>query len=321
MTADGKGYWFVAADGGVFTFGNAKFHGSTGNMHWRRRCMSMTSATRTARATGWSRPTAASSPSTCRSRAACPACARSRTRRSCRRVRMRALPSGKGYYLLGVERHGVRVRHRQVLRFRARASGPSTSCSRPSQRVTSRDGARGRRRLARGSRASRAGPRPTARRCRYSITASGSWPSRTSATPITVPVRPRPPMQCTATPIAALEVRDDVGGGAASTSARSRSGPAGGPPLTRSCSRNAVTRARRRVVGRDIVGEAHDVADAFRREQRPVGAARDTTCPRARRACGSPSRGRRARRAAPRKPVCAPTGQQAERHRCRSPRS
>jgi hypothetical protein len=25
---DGKGYWLVASDGGVFTFGDATFHGS-----------------------------------------------------------------------------------------------------------------------------------------------------------------------------------------------------------------------------------------------------------------------------------------------------
>jgi hypothetical protein len=32
-TADGGGYWFVAADGGVFSFGDAHFYGSTGNIH------------------------------------------------------------------------------------------------------------------------------------------------------------------------------------------------------------------------------------------------------------------------------------------------
>ncbi len=32
-TPNGLGYWFVAADGGVFSFGNAHFHGSTGAMH------------------------------------------------------------------------------------------------------------------------------------------------------------------------------------------------------------------------------------------------------------------------------------------------
>ena len=30
-TPDGKGYWFVAADGGVFNYGDAQFYGSTGN--------------------------------------------------------------------------------------------------------------------------------------------------------------------------------------------------------------------------------------------------------------------------------------------------
>ena len=31
-TADGKGYWLVASDGGIFTFGDAKFYGSTGGI-------------------------------------------------------------------------------------------------------------------------------------------------------------------------------------------------------------------------------------------------------------------------------------------------
>ena len=29
---NGKGYWTVAADGGVFSFGSAPFHGSTGSI-------------------------------------------------------------------------------------------------------------------------------------------------------------------------------------------------------------------------------------------------------------------------------------------------
>jgi hypothetical protein len=31
-TSDGLGYWFVASDGGIFSYGDAKFQGSTGNM-------------------------------------------------------------------------------------------------------------------------------------------------------------------------------------------------------------------------------------------------------------------------------------------------
>ena len=32
-TGDGKGYWNVATDGGIFAFGDAQFYGSTGSMH------------------------------------------------------------------------------------------------------------------------------------------------------------------------------------------------------------------------------------------------------------------------------------------------
>ena len=31
-TPNGKGYWLLASDGGVFTFGNARFFGSTGDL-------------------------------------------------------------------------------------------------------------------------------------------------------------------------------------------------------------------------------------------------------------------------------------------------
>ena len=32
-TPDGNGYWLVASDGGIFTFGDARFLGSTGAIH------------------------------------------------------------------------------------------------------------------------------------------------------------------------------------------------------------------------------------------------------------------------------------------------
>ena len=32
-TPSGRGYWLVASDGGIFTFGDARFHGSTGAIH------------------------------------------------------------------------------------------------------------------------------------------------------------------------------------------------------------------------------------------------------------------------------------------------
>ena len=31
-TPTGNGYWLVASDGGIFAFGNARFHGSTGGI-------------------------------------------------------------------------------------------------------------------------------------------------------------------------------------------------------------------------------------------------------------------------------------------------
>jgi subtilisin family serine protease len=43
-TPDGRGYWFVAADGGVFSFGNARFYGSTGGMRLAKPVRSMGSA-------------------------------------------------------------------------------------------------------------------------------------------------------------------------------------------------------------------------------------------------------------------------------------
>ena len=36
-TPDGRGYWLVASDGGIFTFGDARFFGSTGGLHLNRR--------------------------------------------------------------------------------------------------------------------------------------------------------------------------------------------------------------------------------------------------------------------------------------------
>ena len=40
-TPDGGGYWLVASDGGVFTFGDAGFYGSTGAIHLNRPIVGM----------------------------------------------------------------------------------------------------------------------------------------------------------------------------------------------------------------------------------------------------------------------------------------
>jgi hypothetical protein len=43
-SSDGAGYWLVAADGGIFTFGDAGFRGSTGNLHLNAPVIGMTAA-------------------------------------------------------------------------------------------------------------------------------------------------------------------------------------------------------------------------------------------------------------------------------------
>ena len=40
-TPDGRGYWLVASDGGVFAYGDAAFHGSTGNLVLNRPVVGM----------------------------------------------------------------------------------------------------------------------------------------------------------------------------------------------------------------------------------------------------------------------------------------
>ena len=42
-TPDGNGYWLVASDGGIFTFGNAPYLGSTGNISLTSPISGMTS--------------------------------------------------------------------------------------------------------------------------------------------------------------------------------------------------------------------------------------------------------------------------------------
>ena len=61
-TPDGKGYWLVASDGGVFAFGDAAFYGSTGGLNLNKPIVAM-AATPDGRATGSWPPTVASSPS------------------------------------------------------------------------------------------------------------------------------------------------------------------------------------------------------------------------------------------------------------------
>ena len=42
-TPDGGGYWEVASDGGIFSFGDAQFYGSTGNIALNKPIVGMAS--------------------------------------------------------------------------------------------------------------------------------------------------------------------------------------------------------------------------------------------------------------------------------------
>ena len=61
-TPPGRGYWLVASDGGVFSFGDAAFHGGTGGQHLNRPIVGM-AADATVGATGWWPRTEGCSPS------------------------------------------------------------------------------------------------------------------------------------------------------------------------------------------------------------------------------------------------------------------
>jgi hypothetical protein len=43
-TQDAGGYWLVAADGGIFSFGDANFFGSTGNIRLNKPIVGMSGA-------------------------------------------------------------------------------------------------------------------------------------------------------------------------------------------------------------------------------------------------------------------------------------
>ena len=42
-TPDGKGYWLVASDGGIFSYGDATFYGSTGSLTLNKPIVGMAS--------------------------------------------------------------------------------------------------------------------------------------------------------------------------------------------------------------------------------------------------------------------------------------
>ena len=93
---DGGGYWLVASDGGVFTFGDARFYGSTGGMHLNAPDRRDGLRPPTARATGSWPPTAGSSPSATPASSARPAGCTCNAPSSA----WPPTPDGKGYWLV-----------------------------------------------------------------------------------------------------------------------------------------------------------------------------------------------------------------------------
>ena len=71
-TPTGDGYWLVESDGGIFSFGDARFFGSTGALRLNQPIVAM-AATPTGTATRSLRPTAASSRSAMHGSSARPA--------------------------------------------------------------------------------------------------------------------------------------------------------------------------------------------------------------------------------------------------------
>ena len=95
----GHGYWLVASDGGIFTFGDAHFYGSTGDIHLNQPDRRHGRHPRPATATGSSPPTAASSPSATPTSTAPPAASTSTSRSSA----WPPPPTGHGYWLVAAD--------------------------------------------------------------------------------------------------------------------------------------------------------------------------------------------------------------------------
>ena len=95
-TPDGKGYWLVASDGGIFNFGDAGFYGSTRGRQAQQAHRRHGGRPPTARATGWWPPTGASSTTATPASTARPG----PITLNKPIVGMAATPDGKGYWLV-----------------------------------------------------------------------------------------------------------------------------------------------------------------------------------------------------------------------------
>ncbi len=114
-TPTGKGYWLVASDGGIFAFGDARSSAPPATSCSTSRSWPWPPPT-PARATGWWRPTAASSPT-----ATPPSTARPAHPLNKKIVGMTTTPLGKGYWMVATDGGDLRLRRRPVPRLRRRA--------------------------------------------------------------------------------------------------------------------------------------------------------------------------------------------------------
>ena len=197
----GLGYWLVASDGGIFTYGDAGFYGSTGGMHLNKPIVGMAAtpdgkgywlvasdggifAFGDAGFYGSTGGITLNKPI----------------------VGMAATPDGKGYWLVASDGGHLRLRRRRLLRLHGgspstspssawrprptgRATGwwPPTAASSPSATPasTARPG-----RCTSTSRSSAWRPRPTAR-------ATGWWPPTAASSPSATPASTARPARCT----------------------------------------------------------------------------------------------------------------------------
>ncbi len=138
-TSDGKGYWLVAADGGVFAYGDAAFAGSMGGTHLNAPIVGI--AGNGDGGYCWWPPTAACSPT---ASAAFHGSAGA-LRLVSPVVGIAALTNGSGYYLVAADGGvfaygsapflGSALRHRRLARWSASPAGPTVGTRWPLRSV------------------------------------------------------------------------------------------------------------------------------------------------------------------------------------------
>ena len=125
-TPDGRGYWLVASDGGIFAFGDAGFYGSMGGHPLNRPIVGMTSMPERYRL-----PDGGLRRRDLRLRDAPGSSGRPGTSRSSQPiVGMAGTSDGKGYWMAAADGGDLQLRRRRVLRFGDRLMATTHGASR-----------------------------------------------------------------------------------------------------------------------------------------------------------------------------------------------